>query len=211
MRDKDVMSTVLTVVPDQPVKIDPDRGIELDLNIADDEAQTDPTRCLAVLKRLRPFSSQDMTKDDAKEVPGGCKKGRASGCSCLFVTPHLTTFAVVDAGFEVAGEPSADQLSAGVAVLAAPASGDGDGGSDGGSDGSPAPAAASSGSVPIVAIAAAAAGMALVAALVVIKRRQAPAAQHTVTAGTSQAPNPLRDADNVITGGASNTVETQVL
>ena len=206
MRDKDVMSTVLTVVPDQPVKIDPDRGIELDLNIADDEAQTDPTRCLAVLKRLRPFSSQDMTKDDAKEVPGGCKKGRASGCSCLFVTPHLTTFAVVDAGIEVAGEPSADQLAAGVSVLAeeaAPRSGSGSDNSD-----------SADGSIPTIPIAAAAVALALVAAIVVIKRRQGPAAELTPASAISEKhqANPLSVSEAALTGASpGDTVETQVL
>jgi hypothetical protein len=70
-----------------------------------------------VLKRLRPMSSQDLTADDSREVAGGCTKGKSSGCSCRFTTPHLTTFAVVDAGIEVAGEPSAEQLVAGVEVL----------------------------------------------------------------------------------------------
>ena len=106
-KGRDVMSVAVTIVPDQVVIIDPEVGIEIELTIADDEAQTDPAKCAAVLKRLRPMSSQDLTADDSREVAGGCTKGKSSGCSCRFTTPHLATFAVVDAGIEVAGEPSA--------------------------------------------------------------------------------------------------------
>jgi hypothetical protein len=119
LKGRDLMSTAVTIDADQVIKIDPDLGIEIDLCVADDAAQSNPALCAVVLQRLRPFSSQDVTADDAKEVTGGCVRGTACGCSCRFVAPHLTTFAVVDADVEIVGEPSADQLAAGVEVLAA--------------------------------------------------------------------------------------------
>lgn len=205
LKGKDVMSTVIGIVPDQPIKIDPDQGIEIDLCISADDAQKNKAVCLAVLERLRPVSSQDVTANDVKEVPGGCKMGKACGCSCLFNTPHLTTFAVIDAGLEVTGEPSDDQLSAGVAVLAAD-----DGSSDDSTD-DPNVAVASR-QLPIAAVAAAAAAVALVAAIAIVKRRQAPAVQTVVSTSTSaHQPNPLRDTDKAITGGASDSVDMQVL
>ena len=112
------MSTAVTMVPDRVITIDGDIGIEFDLCIGDDEAQTNATKCNAVLARLRPVSSQDVSaaESDAAEVLGGCRKGTACGCSCAFATPHLTSFMVADPGMEVAGEITADQMDAGLEV-----------------------------------------------------------------------------------------------
>jgi hypothetical protein len=79
-------------------------GIELDLCIADGRAQIDASFCSTVLQRLRPFSSSAFAS--AEEVTGGCVKGSACGCSCLFVAKHLSGFMVVDPGIEVAREDS---------------------------------------------------------------------------------------------------------
>jgi hypothetical protein len=118
LKDLEAASTALTLIPDRVVDIDGDIGIEIDLCVGGPEAQADGALCDAVLARLRPYSSQDLTADDATELPGGCQKGSAAcGCSCAFTTPHLTTFVVAEGDVAVAGELSADQLDAGVANL----------------------------------------------------------------------------------------------
>ena len=118
LKDLEAASTALTLIPDRVVDIDGDIGIEIDLCVGGPEAQANGTLCDAVLARLRPYSSQDLTADDATELPGGCQKGSAAcGCSCAFTTPHLTTFVVAEGDVAVAGELSADQLDAGVADL----------------------------------------------------------------------------------------------
>ena len=99
------MSPALTIEPDRVIDIGGE-GIKVDLCVGNTDAQNNATQCLAMLPRLRPFASQDLTSDDAEEVPGGCSKGDACGCSCLFSTPHLTSFVVVDTGAELEGDTS---------------------------------------------------------------------------------------------------------
>eukprot|EP00937_MAST-01D_sp_MAST-1D-sp2_P004189 g4189.t1 len=115
------MSAPISVEPDQEVIVDAEVGIRIDLCIGDRQAWANATRCALTLARLRPMSSQDAAGTAAaEEVLGGCRKGAACGCSCLFSTPHLTSFVVADPGVEVAGELSADQIAAGADATAPP-------------------------------------------------------------------------------------------
>eukprot|EP00937_MAST-01D_sp_MAST-1D-sp2_P002493 g2493.t1 len=112
----DLMSAAISITPDRLVEIDAGntgQGIEIDLCIGDPKAQTDGDYCKSVLRRLRPYSSQDITADDAQEVAGGCTKGAACGCSCKFVTPHLTSFVVADANIPYECDQTDDMVANG--------------------------------------------------------------------------------------------------
>jgi hypothetical protein len=166
------MTVALSIVPDRVVSIDlAAGGIEIDLCVAQDGAQSNATLCGEVLKRLRPFSSNDVTADDAAEVAGGCAKGDSCGCSCKFTTPHLTAFTVADTEFAVAGEVSADEQIAVILgnVATAP---------------TPAPAAAvgSDNDLPVIPIIGTIAGVAAVFAAILVKARSG-AMQHVSARG----------------------------
>jgi hypothetical protein len=172
------MSAAISMVADRVVTIDPDVGIEFDLCIGDDDAQTNATKCAVVLARLRPMSSQDISasESDAQEVFGGCRKGTSCGCSCAFTTPHLTSFIVTDPGIELAGEVSVDQIDAGMAFLVA----EGGGGDGGGSPTAPptavAPVAGSGGGggsdgLPLGAIVGAGVAVAVAGATIAMKKQ----------------------------------------
>ena len=167
----DLMSVPFSLVADRAVEIDSDVGIAIDLCITDDSSNA--TWCDSVLARLRPFSSQVVFADvsDAQEVVGGCRRGAACGCSCLFSTPHLTSFVIADPGIAMAGEVSSEQLVAGVVGQAA----------NGGSAArppSPAPVACDlvcsikAGDIPLIPAACAGAVVALLLALAVARRRR---------------------------------------
>jgi hypothetical protein len=195
LKNLQLMSTALSLTPDRVVEIDPDIGIDIELCVDIGSAT-----CDAVLKRLRPFSTQDLTADDASEVPGGCQKGVTSKCpcACRFTTPHLTTFAVADPEIAVVGEVTADQLDAGVASIAltlptpAPAptpeqSGDSSGGAG----------------VPIGAIVGAIGAVAAIAAVVMLRQRAASASSRGVVSSGVQQGNPTSSIENVSPGDMS--------
>jgi hypothetical protein len=121
-KNEQAVSPCLKVIPDSVVQIDPDLGICFDLAVGGSAVQSDAGKCQAMLARLTVLSSKDMTaaESDATEVHGGCRQGTAADCSCLFCTPHLTSFVVVDRDVEVAGEVTTHQLQAGVVSSLAP-------------------------------------------------------------------------------------------
>jgi hypothetical protein len=185
-RGLELMSPALTVQSGSVLAIDPNIGIEIDLCV--DPAQTNATLCNLMLGRLRPVSSQGVASEqgDVSEVIGGCRKGTACPCSCAFATPHLTSFAVQDPDFAVAGEISVEQLTAGVELFNSPAP---DVGGNDGSAGTPSPTpplpsnvppptpqAENGGdslldSIPLIPVIAGCAAIAVIALAIIIRRR----------------------------------------
>jgi len=215
----DMMSAALTLIADRVVKIDGDSGIQIDLCV---DAGQDLARCTAVLQRLRPFSAQNLAAGGAEEVVGGCRRGAACGCSCLFSTPHLTTFVVADPNIPVEGETTTELLEARIAEEGEPGGGGAQGGAPtpappapgggGAQGGAPTPAPPTPGgggaqggaptpapgeAVPKTVAAAAAAVvavLALVAIVAVMRRRRLQAALHHGSAAPGAAPvNPITE------------------
>jgi hypothetical protein len=172
-----LMSTAITVMTDRDIIIDGDIGIEFDMCVTDGAAQADAARCALLLPRLQPVSSQDMASgsDNAKaeEVIGGCVKGNVCGCSCRFVSPHLTSFAVVDRDLAFSGEVTPDALDAGVESLSgAPSAFPSAPGSEPDTTSEVAgPEVSSSATATVIGVCAAAVGAVAAVAAVVVRRR----------------------------------------
>lgn len=118
-----LVGSLITIEPSAAVTVI--GGVVLDIPILDQEASTDPAKCLAILQNLQMFAVDDIT--NVTEVPtlmGTCTKGELN-CSCAVEIIHFSTYGVIDSGVSVpavAPSPSAPAPSPLPPPLSAPES-----------------------------------------------------------------------------------------